>query len=126
MRPLLILCGAIVLCDTMFFAALTPLLPEYADEFGPLEDGSRRSPGRLSPGRPRGQHPERLRGGAVRRQADGDDSAARHRRHVGIFGYADTIVVLDSRASSRASAARSRGRPRSPGYRGRASEGAGS
>ena len=33
MRPLLILCGAIVLCDTMFFAALTPLLPEYADEF---------------------------------------------------------------------------------------------
>ena len=34
MRPVLLLAGAIVVCDTMFFAALTPLLPEYADEFG--------------------------------------------------------------------------------------------
>ena len=75
-----ILCGAIVLCDTMFFAALTPLLPEYADEFGPLEDRSRCAPGRVPAGRPRRQHSERLRRGAVRRQADGDDSTARHRR----------------------------------------------
>jgi len=28
-RPLLLLVGAIVLVDTMFFAALTPLLPHY-------------------------------------------------------------------------------------------------
>lgn len=33
MRRLLVLCGAIVVCDTMFFAALTPLLPGYAEEF---------------------------------------------------------------------------------------------
>ncbi|MGZ8691330.1 MAG: MFS transporter [Gaiellaceae bacterium] len=33
MRRLLLLTGAIVLVDTMFFAALTPLLPHYVDEF---------------------------------------------------------------------------------------------
>jgi MFS family permease len=34
MRKLLVLVGAIVFVDTMFFAALTPLLPHYAHEFG--------------------------------------------------------------------------------------------
>jgi MFS family permease len=33
-RRLLVLVGAIVLVDTMFFTALTPLLPHYVDEFG--------------------------------------------------------------------------------------------
>ena len=33
MRKLLFLAGAIVFVDTMFFAALTPLLPGYADDF---------------------------------------------------------------------------------------------
>jgi len=33
MRRLLLLVGAIVFVDTMFFAALTPLLPHYADRF---------------------------------------------------------------------------------------------
>jgi len=32
MRRLLLLVGAIVFVDTMFFAALTPLLPQYAEE----------------------------------------------------------------------------------------------
>ena len=32
MRRLLVLVGAIVFVDTMFFAALTPLLPEYAEQ----------------------------------------------------------------------------------------------
>jgi MFS family permease len=32
MRKLLLLVGAIVFVDTMFFAALTPLLPEYAEQ----------------------------------------------------------------------------------------------
>ena len=32
MRRLFLLVGATILVDTMFFAALTPLLPEYADE----------------------------------------------------------------------------------------------
>ena len=34
MRRLLILVGAIVFVDTLFFAALTPLLPHYVDELG--------------------------------------------------------------------------------------------
>src|SRR5262249_10418985 len=34
MRRLLVLVGAIVLVDTMFFAALTPLLRHYVDELG--------------------------------------------------------------------------------------------
>ena len=34
MRRILLLVGAIVLVDTLFFAALTPLLPHYADELG--------------------------------------------------------------------------------------------
>ena len=32
MRRLLLLVGAIVFVDTMFYAALSPLLPEYADD----------------------------------------------------------------------------------------------
>ena len=34
MRPLLLLTSAVVLVDTLFFAALTPLLPHYADSLG--------------------------------------------------------------------------------------------
>src|SRR3954464_7750517 len=34
MRKLLVLVGAIVFVDTMFFAALTPLLPHYVHQFG--------------------------------------------------------------------------------------------
>jgi predicted MFS family arabinose efflux permease len=40
MRRLLLLVGAIVFVDTMFFAALTPLLPHYADEFGLSKAGA--------------------------------------------------------------------------------------
>ena len=40
MRRLLILVSAIMLVDTMFFAALTPLLPHYADELGLSKTGA--------------------------------------------------------------------------------------
>ena len=33
-RKLLLLVGAVVFVDSVFFAALTPLLPELADELG--------------------------------------------------------------------------------------------
>jgi MFS family permease len=39
LRRLLVLVGAVVLVDTMFYAALTPLLPHYAQELG-LSKGS--------------------------------------------------------------------------------------
>jgi MFS family permease len=39
-RRLLLLVGAIVLVDTIFYAALTPLLPHYAEEFGLSKSGA--------------------------------------------------------------------------------------
>jgi MFS family permease len=39
-RRLLLLVGGIVFVDTMFFAALTPLLPDYADEFNLSKAGA--------------------------------------------------------------------------------------
>jgi MFS family permease len=39
-RRLLVLVSAIMLVDTMFFAALTPLLPHYADELGLSKAGA--------------------------------------------------------------------------------------
>lgn len=40
MRRLLALVGAVVLVDTMFYAALTPLLPHYAAQFGLSKSGA--------------------------------------------------------------------------------------
>ena len=40
MRKLLLLVGGMVFVDTMFFAALTPLLPDYADEFNLSKAGA--------------------------------------------------------------------------------------
>lgn len=40
MRRLLFLTGAVVLVDTMFFSAITPLLPTYAERFGLSKAGA--------------------------------------------------------------------------------------
>ena len=40
MRRLLFLVGAIVFVDTMFYVALTPLLPDYADDLGLSKTGA--------------------------------------------------------------------------------------
>src|SRR5437762_10454484 len=40
MKRLPVLVGAIVLVDTMFYAALTPLLPHYAQELGLSKAGA--------------------------------------------------------------------------------------
>src|ERR671923_210241 len=40
MRRLFLLVAAVVLVDTMFFAAVAPLLPQYADEFGLSKTGA--------------------------------------------------------------------------------------
>jgi MFS family permease len=50
LRKLLLLVGGIVFVDTMFFAALTPLLPDYADDF----DLSKAGAGVLSAAYPAG------------------------------------------------------------------------
>src|SRR4051794_35683104 len=40
MRPLVLLVGAVVLVDTMFYAAITPLLPSLAHELGLAKGGA--------------------------------------------------------------------------------------
>ena len=40
LRRLLFLVGAVVLVDTMFYAALTPLLPHYVDDLGLSKAGA--------------------------------------------------------------------------------------
>ena len=40
MRRLLFLVGGVVFVDTMFFAALTPLLPAYADKYDLTKAGA--------------------------------------------------------------------------------------
>jgi MFS family permease len=94
-RRLLLLVGAVIFVDTMFFAALTPLLPSYADDL----DLSKAGVGLLAAAYPAGA----LAGGIP-----GGVSAA----HFGVkptvvtglllmvattaaFGFADNIVVLD-------------------------------
>jgi predicted MFS family arabinose efflux permease len=95
-RRLLLLVGAIVFVDTMFYAALTPLLPEYSEDLNLSKAGA----GLLSAAYPLGA----LVGGVP-----GGISAARFGVRptllVGLsvmavttvtFGFADSIYVLDA------------------------------
>jgi MFS family permease len=95
LRPLLILCGAIVLCDTMFFAALTPLLPEYADEF----DLSKTGAGALQAAYPLGVLVGSIPSGYAAARFGVKPTAVTALLVIAgtsaIFGYADSIVVLD-------------------------------
>jgi len=94
-RRLLLLVGAVVFVDTMFFAALTPLLPSYADDL----DLSKAGVGVLAAAYPAGA----LAGGIP-----GGVSAARFGvkptvvtglllmvATTAAFGFADNIVLLD-------------------------------
>jgi len=94
-RRLLILVGAVIFVDTMFFAALTPLLPSYADDLGLSKAGV----GVLAAAYPAGALVGGIPGGV---------SAARFGvkptvvmglllmvATTAAFGFADNIVVLD-------------------------------
>ena len=90
------LVAAVILVDTMFYAAIVPLLPEYADELG-LSKTRRRGPQRLL----RGRHPAR---GAALGVPRGADRGSRRRCSLGLallgvsslaFAFADDVVVLD-------------------------------
>ena len=95
MRRLLTLVGAIIFVDTMFFAALTPLLPGYADDL----DLSKAGVGVLAAAYPAGAFAGGIPGGV---------SAARFGvkptvvtglllmvATTAAFGFAESIVVLD-------------------------------
>ena len=115
MRRVLYLVGAIVFVDTMFFAALTPLLPQYAAEFGIGKTGW----GLLQAAYPAGALVGAIPSGMVAARAGVKPTVI-----VGLccialtstaFGFADSVWQLASRASRRGSRVRSRGQARSPG-----------
>jgi MFS family permease len=96
MRRLLLLVGAIVFVDTMFFAALTPLLPEYAED----HDLSKAGAGLLAAAYPLGGLIGGIPGGIAAARL-----GVRPTLLIGLagmavttmtFGLADSIYVLDA------------------------------
>lgn len=95
MRRVLLLAGAIVVCDTMFFAALTPLLPEYADEFGLSKAGV----GVLQAAYPLGVLVGSIPGGYAAARLGVKATAIAALLVIAgtsvVFGFAESIAVLD-------------------------------
>ena len=95
MRRLLLLVGGIVFVDTMFFAALTPLLPDYADEFGLSKAGA----GILSAAYPIGALVGGIPGGVAAARIGARPTAIAGLLVVAVstfvFAIGDTILVLD-------------------------------
>ena len=97
MRRLFLLVSAVVLVDTMFFAAVAPLLPHYSRRARPLQDGRRRAHGRLSRRHVRRRAPGRLARRALGRQADAARSAWRcSASRAWCSRFAEHIVLLDA------------------------------
>jgi MFS family permease len=94
-RRLLLLVGGIVFVDTMFFAALTPLLPDYADEF----DLSKAGAGVLSAAYPIGALVGGIPGGIAAARIGARPTAIAGLLVVAVstfvFAIGDTILVLD-------------------------------
>ena len=95
MRRLLFLCSAIVVCDTMFFAALTPLLPGYVDDFGLSKAGA----GVLQAAYPLGTLIGSIPAGYAAARFGAKPTAVTALLLISatsvLFGLADTIVTLD-------------------------------
>jgi predicted MFS family arabinose efflux permease len=96
MRRLLLLVGAIVFVDTMFFAALTPLLPEYADELGLSKAGA----GLLSAAYPIGALVGGIPGGVAAARFGVRPTVLAGLAGMAVttltFGFADSIWLLDT------------------------------
>jgi MFS family permease len=94
-RRLLLLVGGIVFVDTMFFAALTPLLPDYAEEF----DLSKAGAGLLSAAYPIGALVGSIPGGMATARFGARPTALAGLLLIAvttfIFATGDSIVVLD-------------------------------
>jgi predicted MFS family arabinose efflux permease len=95
MRRLLLLVGAIVFVDTMFFAALTPLLPEYADELSLSKAGA----GLLSAAYPLGALVGGLPGGMAAARFGVRPTVLAGLAGMAVttltFGFAESIWLLD-------------------------------
>jgi MFS family permease len=94
-RRLLLLVGGIVFVDTMFFAALTPLLPDYAEEF----DLSKAGAGLLSAAYPLGALAGGIPGGIASARIGARPTAILGLVAIAVstfvFATGDSIVVLD-------------------------------
>jgi MFS family permease len=95
-QRILVLCGAIIVCDTMFFAALTPLLPDYADEFGLSKVGA----GTLQAAYPLGVLVASIPSGYFAARFGVKPTAVIALLLIAgtsvVFGYADSIAALDA------------------------------
>ncbi|HET9324516.1 MAG TPA: MFS transporter [Gaiellaceae bacterium] len=95
MRRLLLLVGGIVFVDTMFFAALTPLLPDYAEEF----DLSKAGAGMLAAAYPAGALLGGIPGGLAAARFGARPTAIAGLLAIAVstfvFATGDSIVVLD-------------------------------
>jgi len=96
MRRVLALAGSIVFVDTLFFAALTPLLPTYADRF----DLSKAGAGLLAAAYPLGVLAGGIPSGLLAARAGVRATAVTALLLIAgtsvVFGYGDSIVLLDS------------------------------
>jgi MFS family permease len=94
-RRLLLLVGGIVFVDTMFFVALTPLLPSYTDEFGLSKAGA----GVLVAAYPAGALLGGIPGGIATARLGARATAIAGLLTIAvttfIFATADSILVLD-------------------------------
>jgi MFS family permease len=94
-RRLLLLVGAIVFVDTMFFAALTPLLPDYKDQLGLSKTGA----GALASAYAAGALFGALPGGLAAARLGVKPSVLMGLAGMGlttlVFGFADSIWLLD-------------------------------
>src|SRR4029079_702091 len=96
MRRVLFLTGAIVFVDTLFFAALTPLLPQYADRFDLTKAGA----GLLAGAYPRGVRVTGVPSGYLAARFGVKPTAITALCLIAVtsvvFGYGDSIPLLDT------------------------------
>ena len=96
MRRLFWLVAAVVLVDTMFFAAVAPLLPQYADDFGLSKTGA----GVLSAAYPAGTFAGAVPAGWLAARWGVKPTLLLGLALLGLsslaFAFADSIVVLDA------------------------------
>jgi MFS family permease len=96
MRRLFLLVSAVVFVDTMFFAAVAPLLPHYSDEL----DLSKTAAGVLTAAYPAGTFAGSLPGGWLAARWGVKPTLLGGLAMLGVtslaFGFADNIVLLDA------------------------------
>src|SRR5216117_3975044 len=95
MRRLLLLVGALVFVDTMFFAALTPLLPQYADRYELSKAGAGVLAGAYPAGVLLGGIPSGLVSVRIGVKQTVLAGALLMAATTIVFGFADSIAVLE-------------------------------